>query len=258
MFFIFSNFNSLIQNSSLDWKTVTKPSIELPDQVVGLISHHDLLDSSLDLNSITSNLFLIKQIGDQLFISDFKQLVEIELKEFELKFNSHKGEWLKVAQKLTRQTTNKLFITPTKKLVLVPIFTQRGSVHILAQTESGKFLIVKQYRPGPEKVLSDIPGGGMEEGENPEEAGLRELLEETGYTGEVTYLHTCFNAAYSSMLKHTIVVTGCKKVDELQNDDEENLGVSEVTKEELLGIVNKGDITLSDFATIMYGLTMLK
>ena len=257
MFYIFSDCTGLIQNSTLSWKTITKPTIEISDKVVGLISHHDLLDPSLDLNSVISSIFLLKHENGQLFISDFDQLAKVELSEFEIKFNSHQGEWVKVAQKLTRKTTNKIFITPTKKLVLVPIFTQRGSVHILAQTESGKFLIVKQYRPGPEKVLSDIPGGGMEEGENPEEAGLRELLEETGYTGQVKYSHTCFSAAYSSMLKHTLVVTGCKKVAELQNDDEENLGVSEVSKDELMEIVNKGDITLSDFATIMYGLTML-
>ena len=165
MFYLFSNCTGLIQNSTLNWEIIAKPAIEISDQVVGLISHNNLLDQSLDLNSATSNIFLLKQEGDQFFISDFNQLAEVELNEFESKFNSHEGEWVKVAQKLTRQTTNKIFITPTKKLVLVPIFTQMGSVHILAQTESGKFLIVKQYRPGPEKVLSDIPGGGMEEDE---------------------------------------------------------------------------------------------
>jgi 8-oxo-dGTP diphosphatase len=47
----------------------------------------------------------------------------------------------------------------------------------------GRILLI-EYRHGPHPVY-EIPGGGIERGETPEEAVLRELKEETGLTGTV-------------------------------------------------------------------------
>ena len=42
------------------------------------------------------------------------------------------------------------------------------------------FLMVKQWRHGSAQVSVEFPGGVVDEGENPEHAAQRELLEETG------------------------------------------------------------------------------
>ncbi len=60
-----------------------------------------------------------------------------------------------------------------------------GSVVILALDESGpepRVLLERQYRYAAEQFLLELPAGRIDPGEDPLEAGKRELLEETGYT----------------------------------------------------------------------------
>jgi len=45
-------------------------------------------------------------------------------------------------------------------------------------------VLTKQYRHPLRKVVYDIPGGAVENGETPSQAALRELEEETGFTAE--------------------------------------------------------------------------
>jgi ADP-ribose pyrophosphatase len=59
-----------------------------------------------------------------------------------------------------------------------------GAVAVAAFTEDNKMVLTRQYRHPLRKVIFDLPAGGMHEGESPEQAALRELEEETGYTAE--------------------------------------------------------------------------
>ena len=60
-----------------------------------------------------------------------------------------------------------------------------GGVCIAAKNEKGEFLIVEQFRYAFSSELLEFPAGKLEPGEDPLEAAIRELHEETGYEAKV-------------------------------------------------------------------------
>lgn len=55
-----------------------------------------------------------------------------------------------------------------------------GGVCVLALDEENRALLVSQFRYPYEKVLREVPAGKLEYGEDPAQAAIRELEEETG------------------------------------------------------------------------------
>lgn len=64
-----------------------------------------------------------------------------------------------------------------------------GGVGVIALDEDKNVLMVTQYRKPYDEMVLEVPAGKLEKGEDPLEAGKRELSEETGYKAEeFTYL----------------------------------------------------------------------
>lgn len=63
------------------------------------------------------------------------------------------------------------------------IVKESDGVTVIAQTEDGKLLVVRQYRPGPNQLRYDFPGGAVDK-DDALTAAKRELLEETGYESD--------------------------------------------------------------------------
>jgi 8-oxo-dGTP pyrophosphatase MutT (NUDIX family) len=57
----------------------------------------------------------------------------------------------------------------------------RDWVIVVARTVEGELILVRQFRWGADELSWELPGGMIDKGEDPVEAGLRELQEETGY-----------------------------------------------------------------------------
>lgn len=64
------------------------------------------------------------------------------------------------------------------------IVSHNGGVAIVPITENGEVLLVRQFRAPYKETIYEIPAGKLEKGENPLEAGIRELKEECGATAE--------------------------------------------------------------------------
>ncbi|WP_149913628.1 NUDIX hydrolase [Sphingobacterium cavernae] len=107
-------------------------------------------------------------------------------------------------------------------------------VNMVAITEDGNVLFVKQYRHGADQIMVELPAGVVEDDEEPEVAARRELLEETGYAfDKIEYICELFaNPATSGNLTYTYLLTGGKKVQEQDLDSSEDIEVVEMTIEE--------------------------
>jgi 8-oxo-dGTP pyrophosphatase MutT (NUDIX family) len=55
-------------------------------------------------------------------------------------------------------------------------------VTVVAVRPDGDIVLIRQHRHGVHEVVLETPGGMVDQGESPERAAERELLEETGYT----------------------------------------------------------------------------
>ncbi len=76
-------------------------------------------------------------------------------------------------------------LEPTGIRVRRDIVRHTGSVVILAVDDSRsvtRILLERQYRHAAQQYLWELPAGRIDEGEEPQTAARRELLEETGYT----------------------------------------------------------------------------
>jgi ADP-ribose pyrophosphatase len=104
-------------------------------------------------------------------------------------------------------------------------------------------VLVKVFRPGPEKVIMEMPGGFVKKGEDPTTAAKRELLEETGYSGDFELVGETLDDAYSNAVRYCFVATNCKKVQEPQWEDDEESEVVEMTLDDFRAHLRSGQLT---------------
>ena len=127
-------------------------------------------------------------------------------------------------------------------------------VTVIAITSEGKYVMERQYRHGIQKTCYEICGGTVEKGEEFLDTAKRELKEETGYEGGVWefYSVTAPNPAAMSNLCYTYIARGVYKSSEQALESTEDIDVCELTEEELLDIMNSGQIVQGDMLSPLW------
>jgi ADP-ribose pyrophosphatase len=108
-------------------------------------------------------------------------------------------------------------------------------VNIVALIEEDTFLMVEQHRLGINEITIETPAGIIESGETPEQAALRELQEETGYsTNNLIPLKSLkANPAIMNTNIHFFAAERCFSVSKQKLDDEEDINIKILNRSEL-------------------------
>jgi len=117
-------------------------------------------------------------------------------------------------------------------------------VQVLALTPQQKLVVVNQFRHGSGRLSWEVPGGVVEAGEDPLEAGLRELREETGYCGENPRMigKAMPNPALMNNFTHFLLVENCRITGDRSLDPNEEIEYTERPVREVLDLCRSGEI----------------
>lgn len=117
-------------------------------------------------------------------------------------------------------------------------------VNVFALTADRQVVLVEQFRFGSASMSIEIPGGIVDDGEDPATTAARELLEETGYAGSepVSLGSISANAAILNNRVHTFVITDATRVGDQSLDENEQIRVLLASVDEVRAMVVDGTI----------------
>ncbi len=123
------------------------------------------------------------------------------------------------------------------------VFEFTSWANILAVTKNNEAVLIRQYRHGVRDVMWEIPGGVVEDGEDPIEGVKRELLEETGYTSSrIVPLGKLYpNPALQTNTMYCYLALDAEKVSEQHLDGMEEIEVYLVPLDELIPMIRRGE-----------------
>lgn len=132
-------------------------------------------------------------------------------------------------------------LLPDGKKATREVVRHPGAVGIVALIEN-KIIMVRQYRYALAKETLEIPAGKIDSGEDPEACAVRELREEAGYKGKMSFLGI-FNTS-PGFADERIYLYLAKDLfwAPLMADDDEFLGVTKIPWKEAVDLAYSGQI----------------
>ena len=123
------------------------------------------------------------------------------------------------------------------------IFGPAQTVAVLAMTARAEIVLARQYRPGPDCILDELPGGLVEPGEDVAEAAGRELLEETGFSGDLVIVARSWLASACRTVRFIAVAHNAEQFAEPRNEPGEFCDVVLVPLAQFRDHLRSGQLT---------------
>ena len=119
------------------------------------------------------------------------------------------------------------------------VIEHKGAVCIVPVLDDGRVLLVRQFRKASGESLLEVPAGGLEEGESPQECAARELMEECGFRpGKLVPIYEAFLApGYSTEMMYAFLATNLSP-EKMQADDDESIEVESFSLDELEAMID--------------------
>jgi ADP-ribose diphosphatase len=134
---------------------------------------------------------------------------------------------------------------PNGRAVTVDIVRHSQSVVLVPVPEPGKLTLVRQYRYAVNAFLWELPAGGVDEGETPEEAARRECHEEIGLVpSTIVRLGAMFpTPGYCDEEMFFFRLSGLEKTDEKAAvDEDEDIEVQVFDLRDVREMIRRGEI----------------
>jgi ADP-ribose pyrophosphatase len=144
---------------------------------------------------------------------------------------------------------------PSGKIVDPYFFVEvPPSVTAMALTADNQVILVEQYRHPIARKIIELPGGFIDEGENPDVAIARELLEETGYSflQIIPVGITTGNPGVINNYTYLYLALGGQKTTEQHLDPNEEIDVVLKSVEEVRQMLLKSEFLQSIHALCMF------
>ena len=130
----------------------------------------------------------------------------------------------------------------------------RGFVIVLAVTPDNKAVLVEQYRYGNDSIVTELPAGTIDGGEDPQVCARRELEEETGYSSDdwELVLQTATEPVRSDSVMHCYVARNATLTSKQSLDETEHIEVRLVPLENLRMMLRNGEVQSSHSIAAAY------